>query len=147
MKVFFEGTPNEVKAEMTAFLNQIPEVRVKVEPELAPVPAPAPVPAVSAAQTQQKAVKISNPQPATTLFPAAPKAAPAPAPAPAVPTAPARTYTLEDLLTAAGPLMDQGKFAELTALTAKYGVKSFNDIPADQYGNVAVDLRALGAQL
>jgi len=93
----------------------------------APVPTPTPAPAPVA--------PVSIP------------AAPVPAPAPAVPVAPARTYTLEDLLTAAAPLLDQGKFAELTALTAKYGVKSFNDIPADKYGSVAVDLRALGAQL
>lgn len=97
---------------------------------------------------------IPTPAPASTPVPApapvvptAPTPAPAPAPAPAVPVAPAKTYTLEDLLTAAAPLLDQGKFAELTALTAKYGVKSFNDIPADKYGAVAVDLRALGAQL
>ncbi|WP_337798669.1 hypothetical protein [Acidaminococcus timonensis] len=77
----------------------------------------------------------------------APAPAPAPQPAPVVPTAPARTYSLNDLLTAAAPLMDQGKFQELSALTAKYGVKSFTDIPEDQYGNVAVDLRALGAAL
>lgn len=85
------------------------------------------------------------PAPAPEPAPAAP--APEPAPAPVVPVAPAKTYTLEDLLTAAGPLMDQGKMNDLIALTAKYGVKSFTDIPEDQYGSVAVDLRALGAAL
>ena len=85
------------------------------------------------------------PAPAQEPAPAAP--APEPAPAPVVPVAPAKTYTLEDLLTAAGPLMDQGKMNDLIALTAKYGVKSFTDIPEDQYGSVAVDLRALGAAL
>lgn len=116
-------------------------------PETKPGIAPAP-----AAQPQQAAPKAADPQQTGALFPPAPavqpaQPAPAPQPAPVVPTAPARTYSLNDLLTAAAPLMDQGKFQELSALTAKYGVKSFTDIPEDQYGNVAVDLRALGAAL
>jgi len=116
-------------------------------PETKPTTAPAP-----AAQPQQAAPKAVDPQQTGALFPPAPavqpaQQAPAPQPAPVVPTAPARTYSLNDLLTAAAPLMDQGKFQELSALTAKYGVKSFTDIPEDQYGNVAVDLRALGAAL
>lgn len=106
-------------------------------PETKPATAPAPAAAV------QQTGALFPPAPA--VQPAQP--APAPQPAPAVPTAPARTYSLNDLLTAAAPLMDQGKFQELSALTAKYGVKSFTDIPEDQYGSVAVDLRALGAQL
>lgn len=118
-------------------------------PETKPASAPAP-----AAQPQQVAPKAADTQQTGALFPPAPavqsaaaQPAPAPQPAPVVPTAPARTYSLNDLLTAAAPLMDQGKFQELSALTAKYGVKSFTDIPEDQYGNVAVDLRALGAAL
>ena len=124
-------------------------------PETKPGIAPAP-----AAQPQQTAPKAASVQQTGALFPPAPavqpaaaqpaqpaQPAPAPQPAPEVPTAPARTYSLNDLLTAAAPLMDQGKFQELSALTAKYGVKSFTDIPEDQYGNVAVDLRALGAAL
>lgn len=118
-------------------------------PETKPAAAPAP-----AAQPQPVAPKAASVQQTGALFPPAPavqpaatQPAPAPQHAPVVPTAPARTYSLNDLLTAAAPLMDQGKFQELSALTAKYGVKSFTDIPEDQYGNVAVDLRALGAAL
>lgn len=121
-------------------------------PETKPGSAPAP-----AAQPQQVAPKAASVQQTGALFPPAPavqpaaaqpaQPAPAPQPVPVVPTAPARTYSLNDLLTAAAPLMDQGKFQELSALTAKYGVKSFTGIPEDQYGNVAVDLRALGAAL
>lgn len=91
---------------------------------------------------------VAPPAPAVQPAAAQPaQPAPAPQPVPVVPTAPARTYSLNDLLTAAAPLMDQGKFQELSALTDKYGVKSFTGIPEDQYGNVAVDLRALGAAL
>lgn len=84
--------------------------------------------------------------------PVAPAVAPntpaaAPAAVPVVPTAPAKTYTLEDLLTAAGPLLDQGLFTQLSNITKSYGVASFNEIPADKYGAVAADLRALGANL
>lgn len=121
-------------------------------PETKPASAPAP-----AAQPQQVAPKAASVRQTGALFPPAPavqpaaaqpaQPAPAPQPAPVVPTAPARTYSLNDLLTAAAPLMDQGKFQELSALTAKYGVKSLTDIPEDQYGSVAVDLRALGAAL
>lgn len=116
-------------------------------PETKPATALAP-----AAQSQQVAPKAASVQQTGALFPPAVQPAsaqpvPTPQPAPVVPTAPARTYSLNDLLTAAAPLMDQGKFQELSALTAKYGVKSFTDIPEDQYGNVAVDLRALGAAL
>ncbi|MGP2526447.1 hypothetical protein ACTUHY_00500 [Acidaminococcus sp. LBK-2] len=118
----------------------------------APATKPTTAPAL-AAQPQQAAPKAASVQQTGALFPPAPVVqqtpapAPTPQPAPVVPTAPARTYSLNDLLTAAAPLMDQGKFQELSALTAKYGVKSFTDIPEDQYGNVAVDLRALGAAL
>ncbi|WP_296813837.1 hypothetical protein [uncultured Megasphaera sp.] len=70
-----------------------------------------------------------------------------PAPAAQVPTAPAKQYTLDELLTATAPLMDTGKLSELQALMQKYGVHSMMEIPADKYGELATDLRALGARL
>ena len=114
-------------------------------PETKPTTAPAL--AAQPQQPQPEKQEIPEVRYAGAQFPPAPAPAPVPVPAPVVPKAPARTYSLNDLLTAAAPLMDQGKFQELSALTAKYGVKSFTDIPEDQYGNVAVDLRALGAAL
>lgn len=116
--------------------------------EAVPQPQPQPQPEKQEIPEVRHAGALFPPAPVVQQTPA-PASAPQPAsaPAPVVPTAPARTYSLNDLLTAAAPLMDQGKFQELSALTAKYGVKSFTDIPEDQYGNVAVDLRALGAAL
>lgn len=70
-----------------------------------------------------------------------------PAPTPVVPTAPAKDYTLDELLAAAGPLMDAGKGPELQELMKKYAVSSMMDLPKERYGELATDLRALGARL
>ena len=87
--------------------------------------------------------------PATTVsaVPVAP-ATPAPTPPPApVPTAAAPTYTVEELQMACAPLMDANRMGALQAVCAKYGASSLLDIPKEQYGALAADLRALGARL
>ncbi len=66
---------------------------------------------------------------------------------PVVPTAPAKKYTLDELLAATAPLMDAGKIAELQALMQKFGVPSMMDIPEEKYGELATALRELGAEL
>lgn len=114
-------------------------------PESKPATAPAP-----AAQPQQVAQKAASVQQTGALFPPAPAvqpAAPIPTATPVVPAAPAKTYTLDDLITAAAPLLDAGKFDEMTALTRKYGADSFMAIKESDFGSVAADLRALGAKL
>lgn len=94
----------------------------------------------------------STPAPATPVAPApvAPStpdpATPEP-PVAVVPTAPAKEYSLDELLTATAPLMDAGKIADLQALMQKYGVASMMEIPKEKYGELATDLRALGAKL
>ncbi len=85
-------------------------------------------------------VKAADPEP---VKPAAPET---PA-APVVPTAPAKKYTLDELLAATAPLMDAGKIAELQALMQKFGVPSMMDIPEEKYGELATALRELGAEL
>lgn len=85
-------------------------------------------------------VKSADPEP---VKPAAPET---PA-APVVPTAPAKKYTLDELLAATAPLMDAGKIAELQALMQKFGVPSMMDIPEEKYGELATALRELGAEL
>ena len=91
--------------------------------------------------------------PAPTAAPAASEttvsATPAPVSVPpvAVPTAAAPTYTVEELLLACAPLTDANRMAELQAVCAKYGAASLLDIPKEQYGALAADLRALGARL
>ena len=85
-------------------------------------------------------VKSADPEP---VKPAAPE----PPAAPVVPTAPAKKYTLDELLAATAPLMDAGKIAELQALMQKFGVPSMMDIPEEKYGELATALRELGAEL
>lgn len=62
------------------------------------------------------------------------------------PTAPVKEYKLEELQVAMQPFINT-KLAELQALLAKYKVASLVDLPKDQYGVFAADLRALGAQI
>ena len=97
--------------------------------------------------------------PAPTAPPAAPEttvsaapvapATPAPASAPpaAVPRAAAPTYTVEELQMACAPLMDANRMADLQQVLTKFGATSLLDVPKEQYGALAADLRALGARL
>lgn len=98
---------------------------------------------------------------------AAAPAAPAPtAPAPAAPTEPVPTaptlaapaaavplataplqYTLAELQKAVMPLLDAGRMADLQQVLAKYGAQDLTRVPAEQYGALAADFRALGARL
>lgn len=149
MKISFEGNVTEVLSDMKAFLQQSPDagaMAVDLHPDMdaitpkaeapAPVtPASAPAPAVTA-----------SPAPAPTPEPAPAPKAPEP-PVAAVPTAPAKDYSLDELLTATAPLMDAGKISELQALMQKYGVASMMEIPKERYGELATDLRSLGARL
>ena len=98
----------------------------------APVPS---VPSVAPATTA-----IAAPVAPTTL-------APASVPPGVVPTADAPTYTIEKLQVVCAPLMDANRMGALQAVCAKYGASSLLDIPKEQYGALAADLRALGARL
>lgn len=157
MKISFEGNVTEVLSDMKAFLQQNSELSPDVDamaaeahPDMDAVApkaeAPTPAPAVTASP---------DPAPTPTPAPASEPTAPAPAPAPkapeppvvAVPTAPAKEYSLDELLTATAPLMDAGKISELQALMQKYGVASMMEIPKERYGELATDLRALGARI
>lgn len=96
------------------------------------------------------APSVPSAAPATTVsaVPVAP-ATPAPTsalPAP-VPRADAPTYTIEELQLACAPLMDANRMGEIQSTIAKYGASSLLDIPKEQYGALAADLRALGARL
>ena len=84
----------------------------------------------------------------TASEPIAPAAPPTPAPAPAVPLATApQQYTLAELQKAVMPLLDAGRVPELQQVLAKYGAQDLTKVPAEQYGALAADFRALGARL
>ena len=84
--------------------------------------------------------------PAQTLHSHPPESAAPPAP-PIVPTVSAPTYTLEELQVACAPLIDANRMGDLQSVIAKFGATSLLDIPKEQYGALAADLRALGARL
>ena len=70
------------------------------------------------------------------------------APAAAVPLATApQQYTLAELQKAVMPLLDAGRMADLQQVLAKYGAQDLTKVPAEQYGALAADFRALGARL
>ena len=120
--------------------------------------------AVPAAPAAQAPVVPHAAAPATA---AAASVAPAPpAPAPAAPTEPVPTasalaapaaavplatapqqYTLAELQKAVMPLLDAGRMADLQQVLAKYGAQDLTKVPAEQYGALAADFRALGARL
>lgn len=67
-------------------------------------------------------------------------------PTTAVPTA-APQYTLEMIAKAGTSLIDAGKLSEVSALLGKYGVDALTSLNPSMYGAVAMDLRAMGAQI
>lgn len=174
MKVSFEGNVNEVLSDMKAFLQQSSELSpdvgamtAELHPNMDAAPtvshAPQAAPSSSVSAVEKTTPAPTTETPATVQAPSTPApetpSTPAPEtpsiPAPGapeppvatVPTAPAKEYSLDELLTATAPLMDAGKIADLQALMQKYGVASMMEIPKEKYGELATDLRALGAKL
>ena len=97
---------------------------------------------------QAQPVPATQPAAATQPIPAS-QAVPqvtAPTQTVAVPTA-AKTYTLDELASAAMLLMDQGMQMQLQELLAGYGVEALPMLPPEQYGNFATALRGMGAQI
>ena len=101
------------------------------------------VPRAAAPATEATAYAASAPTASEPIAPAAP-----PASAAAVPLATApQQYTLAELQRAVMPLLDAGRMTDLQQVLAKYGAQDLTKVPADQYGALAADFRALGARL
>lgn len=64
----------------------------------------------------------------------------------AVPTS-EPTYTRDDLSKAAMQLMDKGMQAQLMQLIQSFGVASLMELSPEHYGNFAIGLRGMGAQI
>ena len=106
--------------------------------------------AVPGSVAQKAAPAVQNPAPVVQqpVAPVAPTVAPDVPVAPPVPTAPAKNYTWAEIQTACAPLIDNGASQQaLMALLPKYGVQSLMNIPQARYGELVIDLRALGAKL
>ena len=127
-------------------------------PPVAPVTQPTPVApvvptSVSVPTTPEPmqapptpAVPIAPPTPAVPIAPPTP-AVPIAPPTPAVPVAPVKEYTLEEIQVALQPLMDAGRTNEIVGLMQKYKVASLPELPKDQFPNLVVDLRNMGARI
>jgi len=58
-----------------------------------------------------------------------------------------QSYTLEKITDAGSALLDAGKMDALMALLAQYGVQAITQLKPEQYADIAVKLRALGANI
>lgn len=96
---------------------------------------------VSSAPTPVTPVPTAPVQPAVPIQQTAPTQS-----APTVPTS-QRTYTLDELATAAMPLMDAGMQQQLQQLISSFGVDALPALPPEQYGNFATALRGMGANI
>lgn len=127
------------------------EVTNKVTKEEAPVVQATPVqqfapatPAPANAVGQQVMPQMDAQQPVAqqTFTPVEPVAlAPTPVPTTQV------SYDINQLAVAATGLMDAGKQQDLMNLLAKFGVQALTQLPKEQYGAFATELRALGANI
>lgn len=77
----------------------------------------------------------------------APPVAPVAQPTPEPTQAPVKEYTLEEIQVALQPLMDAGRTNEIVGLMQKYKVASLPELPKDQFPNLVVDLRNMGARI
>ena len=128
--------PNEQGASAPANAGTVVQM-----PTQAPIPAAAPV-VMTAAAPQLSVVPAAAPAPAPVNY-----AAPAPAPMQAAVPVAAQSYTPEQLAVAATQLMDSGRQPELMGLLAAFGVQALTQLPKEQYGNFATQLRAMGARI
>ena len=114
------------------------------EPPTAPV-VPATVQAPPVAPVAQPTT-VAPVVPTSVSVPTTPEPTQAPT-TPAVPVAPVKEYTLEEIQVALQPLMDAGRTNEIVGLMQKYKVASLPELPKDQFPNLVVDLRNMGARI
>lgn len=114
------------------------------EPPTAPV-VPATVQAPPVAPVAQP-TPVTHVVPTSVSVPTTPEP-PQAQPTPAVPVAPVKEYTLEEIQVALQPLMDAGRTNEIVGLMQKYKVASLPELPKDQFPNLVVDLRNMGARI
>lgn len=135
LKITFEGNAKSVMFEMKALVNALSTNGKEAKEVFTPVP--------------ESAVEMPKNWTTQDVQPEEPKqeeVIPSEDPMTAVPIAAVKEYKLEELQVAMQPFINT-KLAELQALLAKYKVVSLVDLPKDQYGVFASDLRALGAQI
>lgn len=107
---------------------------------------PPTAPVVPATVQAPPVAPVAQPTTVTPVVPTTPAPQQAP-PTPAVPVAPVKEYTLEEIQVALQPLMDAGRTNEIVGLMQKYKVASLPELPKDQFPNLVVDLRDMGARI
>jgi len=106
------------------------------------------VPGPCVPPVQSAAPAPSAPRVYATAQQAYPSAAPQlAAPPPSVAPTQAPVYTEDELMRAAGTLMDSGKGPQLQQLLAGMGVQYLGQLPKDRYGEFAAALKGMGAKL
>ncbi|MDR0434627.1 MAG: hypothetical protein LBH21_06135 [Gracilibacteraceae bacterium] len=136
------ATPQELIDNIETMLRNF------LEPEYIPPPGDRPQPLTAPASPTAQAIPATPAYLATPAFPMAPAAPPPVSPTPVSPLpAAAPAYTLESLSRAGASLANSGQTEQALALLTKYGVQSVTQLPPEQYGAFATDLRALGVQV
>ena len=105
--------------------------------------APAPVANPTPAPTAPPATPVSSvsaPTPAAT--PVAPENVAAPSPAAAT-----KAVTFDEIVSAGSQLLDAGRMNDLLGLLKGFGVQAITQLKPEQYADVAVALRGLGAKI
>ena len=101
-----------------------------------------PAPANAVGQQVMPQMDAQQPVAQQTFTPVEPVAlAPTPVPTTQV------SYDINQLAVAATGLMDAGKQQDLMNLLAKFGVQALTQLPKEQYGAFATEIRSLGANI
>lgn len=118
----------ENKAAAPAHQAAAPAAWPTPTPAAAPVTAPSPAPVTSAGQNY---------------------ASPGNRPVPSAPVASAPTITLEQVSKAGADLItaDSSRLPALNGLLQRYGIASVQELPAEQIGAFATELRGMGAKI
>lgn len=145
IRITFEAKNYESLCEELKLFLKYSNIPTTEEPPTAPVvPATAePAPVAPVAQSAPVAPPVV---PTSVSVPTTPGPQQVPA-TPAVPVAPVKEYTLEEIQVALQPLMDAGRTNEIVGLMQKYKVASLPELPKDQFPNLVVDLRNMGARI
>ena len=132
-------TKEQLLSILDAAAPAAPEQQIPVQ--IQPAPAPVPVQTTPAPMPVQTATAPI--QPAAVPVPSSIPVQPAPMP---VQTA-QQTYSVQDLMLAARPLVENKRQQELLALLAEFGVSAVTAIPENRRAEFAARLRALGGQI
>ena len=144
-----EAVPAAAEQQIPVQIQPAPVQTAPMPTQTAPAPAPMQaVPASMPVQTQPAPIQPApapapSPIPVQQPAPIPMQAAPAPMP---VQTA-QQTYSVQDLMLAARPLVENKRQQELLALLAEFGVNAVTAIPENRRADFAARLRALGGQI